>query len=101
MRTPPPPQKIDLAEIPDYMPAYARTTGSLRADADGHLWIRPRPVGRNSGGTIYDVVDRKGELIDRVQLPAGRRLMGFGPGGVVYLTVRDGGATKIEEVRFK
>jgi hypothetical protein len=52
-------------------------------------------------GTIYDVVDRKGELVDRVQLPAGRTLMGFGPGGVVYLTLRDAGATRIEEVRFK
>jgi len=101
MRTPPPPAKIDVAEIPDYMPAYERTSGSFRADADGHLWIRPRPVGRSSGGTIYDVVDRKGELIDGVQLPAGRTLMGFGPDGVVYLVARDAGATKIEEVRFK
>jgi hypothetical protein len=93
--------RLDVAEIPDYMPAYDRSSGSFRADADNNLWIRPRQARNASGGPIYDVVNRKGELIDRVQLPAGRSLIGFGPGGVVYLTARDAGATRIEQVRFK
>jgi hypothetical protein len=42
-----------------------------------------------------------GELIDRVQLPQGRTLVGFGPGGIVYLLARDAGAARIEEARFK
>lgn len=38
----------------------------------------------------YDVVNRKGELVERVQLPAGRTIAGFGPKGVIYLAVREG-----------
>ena len=93
--------KVDVAEIPDYMPAYERTTGSFRADADTNVWIRPRQWKQVTGGPIYDIVNRKGELVDRVQLPAGRTLIGFGPGGIVYLVARDAGATRIEQVRFK
>ena len=93
--------KLDFTEIPDYLPAYDRTTGSFRADADNNLWIRPRQWKPTSGGPIYDIVNRKGELVDRVQLPAGRTLIGFGPGGIVYLATRDAGATRIEEVRFR
>ena len=51
--------------------------------------------------SVYDVTDRTGALIDRVQLPAGRTLVGFGPGGIVYVATRDGGATKIEKHLFK
>jgi hypothetical protein len=35
-------------------------------------------------------VNRKGELVERVQLPAGRTIAGFGPNGVIYLAVREG-----------
>jgi hypothetical protein len=83
------------------MPAYERTTGSFRADADDNLWIRPRQTKPVVDGPIYDAVSRKGELVDRVQLPAGRTLIGFGPGGIVYLVARDAGATRIEQVRFR
>jgi hypothetical protein len=103
-RPPSPPNRpthIDQAEIPDYMPAYERSASSFRGDADNNLWIRPKPSRGVSGGPIYDVVNRKGELFDRVQLPAGRTLIGFGPGGIVYLVVRDAGATRIEQVRFR
>lgn len=34
---------------------------------------------------MYDVVNRKGVLVERVRLPAGRLIAGFGRGGVVYL----------------
>ena len=43
----------------------------------------------------------RSELIDKVELPAGRTLIGFGPGGIVYLLARDAGATRIEQARFK
>ena len=36
-----------------------------------------------------------------VQLPTGRTLIGFGPGGIVYVTMRDAGATRIEKRLFK
>jgi hypothetical protein len=73
----------------------------MRGDADNNIWIRPRPPRSQRGGTTYDVVNRKGELIDKVELPQGRTLIGFGPNGVVYLYFRDAGATRIEQARFK
>jgi hypothetical protein len=50
---------------------------------------------------VYNVINRKGELIDRVQLPANRVLVGFGEGGVVYLAVRDGSTAHLEKARSK
>jgi hypothetical protein len=95
------PEKVRMLDIPDYFPAYERQSNSMRADLDNNIWIRPRPPRSQHGGTVYDVVDRKGELVDKVELPQGRSLIGFGPGGIVYLTVRDAGSTRIEQARFK
>ncbi|MGV3711002.1 MAG: hypothetical protein ACO1Q7_19420, partial [Gemmatimonas sp.] len=47
----------------------------------------------------YDVVNRKGELVERVQLPAGRTIAGFGPNGAIYLASREGRNIFIE--RYK
>ena len=104
MPPPTPPTPVQPSELPDYLPAVERSTGAFRADYDNRLWIRPKPLAsmpRGAGGTVYDVTDRTGALIDRVQLPAGRTLIGFGPGGIVYVTTRDGGATRIEKRSFK
>jgi hypothetical protein len=84
-------------DLPDYKPAF--TPGSTRADADGNLWIR---TSHNvDGRPVYDVVNRKGELVDRVQLPLNRQLAGFGPNGVVYLGVRDGRTAHLEKARIR
>ena len=62
----------------------------MKADLDGNLWIRTSATRAGAiAGPIYDVVNRKGELVDRVQLPAGRTIVGFGKGGVVYMVARD------------
>jgi hypothetical protein len=95
------PNPVQMLDIPDYFPAYERQSNSMRADADTNIWIRPRPPRSARGGVVYDVVNRKGELIDKVELPQGRTLIGFGPGGIVYLLARDAGATRIEQARFK
>jgi sugar lactone lactonase YvrE len=74
-------------ELPDYKPPFPQ--GAVRADGDGNLWVRintPKPV---TNGNIYDVISRKGELVDRIQLPQGYQLVGFGEGRVVYLSMRD------------
>jgi sugar lactone lactonase YvrE len=85
------------SELPDYKPPF--TPGSTRADADGNLWIR---TSQNlNARPVYDVINRKGELIDRVQLPQNRVLVGFGPNGVVYLAVRDGTTAHLEKARIK
>ena len=49
-----------------------RGRGAQVWDADGNLWVR---TSKNvNGGPVYDVINGKGELIDRVQLPAYRFL---------------------------
>jgi hypothetical protein len=84
-------------ELPDYKPAFS--PGSTRADADGNLWIR---TSHNvDGRPVYDVINRKGELVDRVQLPLNRQLAGFGPNGVVYLGVRDGQTAHLEKAHIR
>jgi hypothetical protein len=81
---------ISASELPDYKPAFF--AGSTRADEDGFLWIRTIPTKAIVGGPVYDVVNAKGELVDRVQLARGRSIIGFGPGGVVYLLALEGEA---------
>ena len=93
-------QMVDPSELPDYQPPFF--AGSARADADGRLWIRTIPTKALAGGPVYDVINAKGELIDRVQVPKDRTIVGFGPSGVVYLAVREAGATtsKIERATY-
>jgi hypothetical protein len=50
---------------------------------------------------VYDVVNRRGELIDRVKLPPFRVIAGFGPGGIVYMGVRDGTGTRLERAQVR
>ena len=79
---------VPANELPDYRPAFAN--GSVRADAEGKLWVRILPAKPSAGGgPEYDVIDRNGKLVDRVALPRGTTIAGFGAGGVVYLGVRD------------
>ncbi len=86
-------------EWPDYKPPFS--AGSVRSDGDGNLWIRINLMHPLPGGTIYDVVNRKGELVDRVQVPVGRTLVGFGAGHVAYLTFRDARGLHLERVSTK
>ena len=82
---------VPASELPDYKPPFF--SNSVRADADGNLWIRTIPTSKIAGGPVYDVVNRKGELVDRVQIPVDRTIIGFGPDGSVYLAARDATAT--------
>lgn len=83
----PPLNFVNPSDLPDYAPPF--TAGAVRGDLDGNLWIRTSNV--VSGGSVYDIVNAKGELTDRVLLPAGRVIAGFGK-GVVYMGVREGAA---------
>jgi hypothetical protein len=93
------PSVMDPAQLPSFRPPFA--PGAVRADADGHLWIRPTPPKPVPGGPVYDVVDRKGQLVDRLQLPPGYALVGFGRGRVVYLSMRDAGGIRLARVRLR
>jgi hypothetical protein len=87
------------SELPDYKPPFF--AGNVRADGDGNLWIRTIPTRAIPGGPVYDVINGKGELLERVQVPAGRQIVGFGPGGVVYLTSREGTTVTLERARAR
>jgi len=86
-------------ELPDYRPPFG--ANSIRADVDGNLWIRTLPPKPVPGGLIYDIVNRQGELFDRIQLPPGYTLAGFGKGKVVYLSMRDAKGIHLARVRLK
>ncbi len=88
------------AKMADYEPSVS--PGSVRADLDNNVWILPRTAaGTGSGGVVYDIVNRKGEVTERVQLPKGRALAGFGAGGVVYLLNTDGKRALLECARLR
>ena len=90
---------IEPSKLPDYQPAFFGN--QVRGDMDGNIWVRINPTKPIAGGPLYDVINGKGELIDRVQIPADRTIVGFGAGGVVYMSYMDGAQLKIERASFK
>jgi hypothetical protein len=92
-------QAIAMDKMPDYEAPIG--PGSVRADLDGNVWIVPRTTAASTGGLLYDVVNRKGEIFERVQFPKGVALVGFGPGGIVYLNtvVGNNGFLSVAKIR--
>jgi len=83
---------VPLKDIADYYPAIR--PGAVRADLDGNLWILPTSSAQSKAGElIYDIVNNRGVLTQRVRLPLGRSIAGFGHNGVVYLMQRDANGT--------
>ncbi len=89
-------QPVDSKELADYRPAFR--AGAMSADAQGRLWIRT--TAPDDTGPVYDVVDVNGTLVDRVRLPFGRVISGFGP-GVVYMGVLDDKGARLEKARIR
>jgi hypothetical protein len=82
-----------LARMPDrpspdqvydyYAPMRA---GAALADMANRLWLLPTISKQSKAGElVYDVVSSKGELLERVRVPLGRYIVGFGRDGVVYM----------------
>ena len=83
-------------ELPDYFPPFE--PNAARADPSGALWIRTTQI--NDGRPVYYVLGRSGVLTDRVQLPSGRVIAGFGSKGTIYLAYVDlSGGVKLERAR--
>ena len=94
----PPVNLVPANELPDYKPAFA--AGGTRADGDGRVWVRTLAT-KPMAGPVYDVIDGHGKLVDRVMLPASSAIVGFGPGGVVYLGRRDTAGLHLERATVK
>ncbi|HEY6830629.1 MAG TPA: hypothetical protein VI259_27470 [Gemmatimonadaceae bacterium] len=91
--------KIDVSVVPDsefpqFWPPIQQ--GAVLADLNARLWILPTTSNNAGNGLTYDVVNRKGDVVERVQLPKDRVLVGFGPHNVIYMTHADGKATYLE-----
>lgn len=94
----PPLNFVSPNELPDYKPVFS--TGSVRSDMDNRIWVRTIPTKSSAAGAIYDVIDRNGKLVDRVQVPANATIAGFGKGGIVYVGTRDGGEIRLQRVKI-
>lgn len=90
---------VPARELPDYKPPFA--ANSMRADADGNVWIRVNQMKPIAGHLLYDIANREGELFDRIQIPTAKSIVGFGPGGYVYLMTRGPGGSTIEKVKWR
>lgn len=88
-------QMVEPNELPDYAPPFSNN--AARPDLDGNVWVRTTTV--IDGGPVYDVINTRGEMIDRVLLPSGRVIAGFGPNGAVYMGVREGKGVRLERAR--
>jgi hypothetical protein len=89
-------------DVPDFEPPLATVRPVVIGDADNHVWIRRMamdPAGPEDG--VYDVVDHRDQIVDRVWIPATRTVVGFGPGGLVFLAAHDGGRTTLEMARVR
>jgi hypothetical protein len=79
---------VPISDIPDYYPPVRQN--SAMADLDGNLWILPTTSAQSQRGElVYDVVNPKKGLFQRVRMPVGRSIAGFGKGGVLYLQSGD------------
>jgi hypothetical protein len=75
MRAPKP--NIDEQDWPETKPPFEAQ--GVFATPEGEIWIRvSQPA--DAKAPVFDVVDAAGRLVKRVQLPDGRRLVGFGKG---------------------
>jgi hypothetical protein len=90
---------VPASELPDYKPPFF--SNAATPDMNGNLWIATIPTSAIPGGPVYDVINSKGELVERVQIPAGRQIVGFGPGGSVFLLNRDGATATLERASVK
>ena len=88
---------VSPSELPDYQPPFLATW--VKPDADGNVWVRTINTKPTAGGPVYDVINGTGEIVDRVQIPADRNIIGFGVGGVVILARTAGPLTWLERAR--
>lgn len=85
-------------ELPDYAPPFAR--GMIHADEEGRIWLQTTATHANATGAVYDVIDRKGQLVDRIEVPPGRIIVGFSRSGAVFLS-SEGALRQVEKVRVR
>jgi hypothetical protein len=80
----------------EYMPPFLQT--ALGFANDGYLWIqRTGPAGQPP---TFDVIDRTGNLAQKVVLPKRSRLVGFGNGAVYVVRLDEDDLQYLQKYRF-
>ncbi len=74
----------DEYQWPDAMPAFR--AGGTRVTPEGRVWVERYT--KAGAEPVFDVFDADAELLERVVLPAGSRVVGFGS-GAVYVVRND------------
>ncbi|MES2304211.1 MAG: hypothetical protein V4558_01815 [Gemmatimonadota bacterium] len=72
---------------PEFAPSRPPTTGRAVRDERGRIWVE-RSRASDTPTSTWDVIDRTGAVVDRVEFPAGVRLIGF-DGSWAYATRTD------------
>ncbi len=89
-------QKMPVPEPeqwPEVFPAFSGQ-GSVVASPRGTVWIQR--LGPAGSAVAYDIVDRAGKVAERVELPAGHRVIGFGPSSVYVIRTDDDGLQHLQ-----
>ena len=93
---------VEPGDLPDYFPPLRQA--QAKVDIEGNIWLLPATSSLSTAtqaGLVYDVVNRKGEIFERVRLPEKRSLAGFGPDGIVFLSyVPVRGDARLERARI-
>ena len=89
----------DASSLPDFLPPVF--IGGVKSDPAGNIWIVPSSSSyAGYAGFMYDVVNRRGEIVERVRLPRDRMIAGFGENRVVYVVAMEAAGIFLERVRY-
>lgn len=82
----------------EFMPPFLGNSNTLSFSNDGYLWVqRTGPAGQPP---TFDVIDRAGNVAQRVVLPKRARLLGFGNGVVYVARLDDDDLQYLQKYRF-
>ena len=91
--TAPPPREFAPTK-PPFEP-----NGEVIASPEGRVWVsRNLPAG--VAKTVYDVFDGTGERVDRVELPARNRVVGFGLASIYAVERDEKGAVSLRKYKL-
>lgn len=76
---------LDGIDFPDHKPAFH--TSGVWVTPEGDIWVE-RHLRAEQSKQLFDVFDSRGELIEQVELPRDRRLVGLGR-NTAYAVYRD------------
>jgi hypothetical protein len=66
---------------------------------EGRVWVS-RNLSAGVAKTVYDVFNGAGERVDRVELPARNRVVGFGPASIYAVERDENGAASLRKYKL-